>query len=246
MRIPKIKGTIKRRLLVNYRAAPDAVQKLLPSPFKPKLHRGYAIVGICLIRLENIRPVGFPSFFGISSENAAHRIAVEWLDSEGLYREGVYIPRRDSSSIINQLTGGRLFPGVHQASTFEVKDSVNMIDLSMSSIDQSVKVRVVGCDAESLPSSSCFKSLQEASDFFQPGSLGFSKSRDPNKSNALILHTYQWKVRALSVSEVHSSWFEDSKKFPKGSLQFDHALIMRDISHEWHSAPDMKHSSLEN
>jgi hypothetical protein len=36
-----------------------------------------------------------------------------------------------------------------------------------------------------------------------------------------------------------SSFFEDEKRFPRGSVQFDHALIMRDIPHEWHEAEDL-------
>src|SRR6187397_1241068 len=98
MRIPVLKGTIKRRLLVNFRADPKAIQQILPSPFRPKLHRGHAIAGICLIRLEDIRPAGLPAIAGLSSENAAHRIAVEWTDSTGTPREGVFIPRRDTGS----------------------------------------------------------------------------------------------------------------------------------------------------
>lgn len=48
----------------------------------------------------------------IHSENAAHRIAVEW-DFEGKTFEDVYIPRRDTNSFFNTLVGGRLFPGIH-------------------------------------------------------------------------------------------------------------------------------------
>ena len=104
MRIPVLKGTIKRRLLVNFRVDP-AIQKRLPTPFRPKLHRGHAIAGICLIRLEHIRPAGLPALIGFSSENAAHRIAVEWTDVSGTAREGVFIPRRDTGSRLNSLAG---------------------------------------------------------------------------------------------------------------------------------------------
>ena len=31
----------------------------------------------------------------------------------------------------------------------------------------------------------------------------------------------------------------DEERFPKGSAEFDHALIMRNIAHEWHSASDL-------
>jgi len=99
MRIRVIKGTIKRRLLVNFRADPQFVQRLLPQPFRPKLHRGYSVVGICLIRLEQMRAAGLPRIIGFSSENAAHRVAVEWNDEIGTLREDVFIPRR--GAIIN-------------------------------------------------------------------------------------------------------------------------------------------------
>src|SRR6185503_19518511 len=173
MRIPVIKGTIKRRLLVNFRADPTVVQRVLPSPFRPKLHRELSLVGICLIRLEQIRPAGLPGAIGLSSENAAHRIAVEWTDAGGVQREGVFIPRRDTGSFLNRVAGGRVFPGEHHAARFLVADIGARIDFSMRSRDGSVTVRVVGDDTDSLPASSCFSSLVEASAFFEGGRLGY-------------------------------------------------------------------------
>jgi hypothetical protein len=242
MRIPKIKGVIKRRLLINFRAKPEVIQPLLPFPFRPKLHAGWAMVGICLIRLDRIRPVAMPGFIGLSSENAAHRIAIEWDNVDGTVSEGVYIPRRDSSSLLNQLAGGRLFPGVHHRASFLVTDQAGgHIDLSMKSRDDQTAVRVRGSSSDQFPRTSCFTSLAEASAFFEAGSLGYSPSRDPRKSDGLTLHTDNWHVEALSVSEVTSSYFGDPIRFPRGSIHFDHALVMRNIPHEWHWAQDMDH-----
>jgi len=38
---------------------------------------------------------------------------------------------------------------------------------------------------------------------------------------------------------VYSSFFANEKAFPSGSICFDFALLMRNIEHEWHSAPDL-------
>jgi len=76
MRLPAIHGIIDRRILVNFTADPDVVQQLLPLGFRHQLYRGKAIVGICLIRLKQIKPKYFPNFLRLSSENEAHRIAV--------------------------------------------------------------------------------------------------------------------------------------------------------------------------
>src|ERR1043166_2387439 len=101
MRLPQIHGIIRRRILVNFRIDPEVIQRQLPPKFVPKLHAGSAIAGICLIRLEQIRPTGLPSFLGLSSENAAHRIAVLWKNEADQMEEGVFIPRRDTNSRLN-------------------------------------------------------------------------------------------------------------------------------------------------
>ena len=51
MRLPAISGIIDRRILANYRIDPEVMAKALPSPFRPQLVNGWAIGGICLIRL---------------------------------------------------------------------------------------------------------------------------------------------------------------------------------------------------
>jgi hypothetical protein len=76
MRLPVIQGVIRRRILVNFRIDPGVMQAQLPPRFRPKLHQGHAIAGVCLIRLEAVRPRLVPQFLALSSENAAHRIAV--------------------------------------------------------------------------------------------------------------------------------------------------------------------------
>lgn len=236
MRIPVLKGTIKRRLLVNFRVDPAAIKRLLPAPFRPKLHSGYAIAGICLIRLEHIRPVGLPAGIGVSSENAAHRIAVEWTDASGTAREGVFIPRRDTGSRINNLAGGRLFPGEHHHARFAVADDGGHIDLAMSSDDGKVSVQVIGDASDTLPASSCFESLAEASAFFEGGCLGYSVTRGGTQLDGLLLRTLEWRVQALAITTACSSYFEEKARFPAGTVEFDHALVMRDILHEWHQA----------
>lgn len=112
MKLPIIQGVIRRRILANFRVDPQVMQQQLPSRFRPKLQGDFAVAGICLIRLDHIRPRFVPESVGLNSENAAHRVAVLW-DEDGTTREGVFISRRDTNSQLNHLLGGRIFPGEH-------------------------------------------------------------------------------------------------------------------------------------
>ncbi|HKB68425.1 MAG TPA: DUF2071 domain-containing protein [Pyrinomonadaceae bacterium] len=238
MKLPVIQGVIRRRILANFRVDPQVMQQQLPPRFRPKLQRGYAVAGICLIRLEHIRPRFIPESIGLNSENAAHRVAVLW-DEDGVTREGVFISRRDTNSQLNHLLGGRIFPGEHHQSSFSVRESESEISISLESTDSRVAVKIEGATAKELPRNSIFSSLAEASAFFEAGSIGYSVTHDPNRLDGLNLKTEQWQVEPLEVRKVESSYFSDETKFPAGSIEFDHALLMKNVAHEWHSAKDL-------
>ena len=234
MKLPAIHGFIDRRILVNFTADPDVVSKIIPAPFRPKIYKGKAIVGICLIRLKHIKPKGLPAFMGIGSENGAHRIAVEW-EEDGIINEGVYIPRRDTSLRFNALVGGKLFPGKHHLATFDVKEDGGNYHIAFTSSDATT-ISIDAKETGQLPSASIFKTLENASAFFEKGAVGYSPNG--NKYEGLKLQVYTWQMKPLEVTHVRSSFFENESIFTKGSLQFDNALLMTKVEHEWHSMPD--------
>jgi hypothetical protein len=231
MKIPTIEGIIDRRILINFTVDEEVLKKFLPQPFSPKLVEGKGLAGICLIRLKNIRPFGLPSFVGFGSENAAHRIAVEWTE-KGLVKSGVYVPRRDTSSLLNYWAGGRIFPGVHHRAKFDVQENENNYKLNIVSEDNNI-ISISATQTKDFSSKSIFQNLETASEFFKTGSIGFS----PNKFgyDGLELKTLTWQVEPLLVDSVKSSFFENEKVFPKGSVHFDNALLMRNIKHQWNS-----------
>jgi len=237
MKIPTIKGIIDRRVLVNYTVDPDVIRKIIPQPFRPKIYKGNAIVGICLIRLKHVRPKGLPGFIGLSSENGAHRIAVEWTEN-GETKEGVYIPRRDTSSFVNTFAGGRLFPGRHFHAKFDIKEVGGQYHISFKSSDGTTIS--VDCEkTDQLAPDSIFQTLENASKFFEAGSIGYSPNGD--KYDGLKLKTYNWRIEPLKVTSVHSSFFQNAVDFPTDSVKFDNALLMTKIEHEWHSVPQKSH-----
>jgi hypothetical protein len=232
-RLPVMRGTMERRILVNFRCDPNVLEKVLPPPFRPRLVHGFGMAGICLIRLRNVRPAGLPAAMGFTSENAAHRIAVEWNENDTHY-EGVFIPRRDSNSILNCLAGGRLFPGVHHEAVFKKWETDTRVKVEMNSNDKTTFIRVNARLADELPRTSVFKSLEEASNFFLGGMLGWSLCPTTGEFEGMELRCDSWHLQPLAVEHVESSLFDDASIFPKGAAEFDSAFLMRDIEHTWH------------
>ncbi|WP_433664162.1 DUF2071 domain-containing protein [Nocardia sp. CA-128927] len=176
--------------------------------------------------------MGLPGSIGVRSENAAHRVAVEWDGPDGV-ESGVYIPRRDSGSPLNVLLGGRLFPGVHSLARFEVEESEHDLHVAFTSKDSSTRVSVDVRTADELAGSTLFPDLAAASEFFRQGRIGFSASRDGRRLDGLALNTSKWQVRAAHTHAVQSTFFDDPTRFPSGSATLDCTLLMRDVPANW-------------
>jgi Uncharacterized conserved protein (COG2071) len=232
MKPPAMSSVIERRLLVNYRLDPAAAARLLPTPLRPQLVNGWAVAGICLIRLGRLRPRWVRGWAGMCTENAAHRVAVEW-DAMGGRQSGVYIPRRDSNSVVTVLAGGRLFPGEHHRASFDVHETARSLHVAFASTDGKAQVSVDIRVAHQLQGSALFADLREASDFFRGGSAGFSATRDRGRLEGLELRADRWVVEPAEVISVRSSFFDDARLFPPGSAVIDSALLMRELPVTW-------------
>lgn len=227
----KVASVVERRLLVNYRIDPDVAAGLLPEPFRPQLAHGYAVAGICLIRLASTRPSGLPERLGLRSENAAHRFAVTWEDADGATHDGVFVPRRHTSAMLNRIGGDRIFPGHHERARFNVDERDERVHLAF---DGDESVEVLARPAAEFEGSELFADLGEASRFFERGAVGYSPTRHGG-FDGLRLETSEWHVDPMHVETTRSSYFDDEWRFPPGTATFDCALLMRDIPVTWHA-----------
>ena len=236
IQLPVIEGQLDRRILLNYRFDPSYLRRFLPAPFEPRIHKEHGIGGICMIRFHALRPRHVPSALGIDSENAAHRIAVTW-PQQGSRQEGVFIPQRDTASAFNHWAGGKVFPGIFQRSAFKVVETPGRYHVEIAYPGKDPHVVFDGEDAPSFSSSSIFSSLDEASDFFAKGAVGYSTSRDRTHFQGMELRLLEWHISPLKINKAFVRLYEEGSAFPRGSVQLDSAMVMRRLKHEWHNIP---------
>lgn len=245
--LPTLRGVIDRRILLNWRIEPEALDGILPAPFRPRTVDGVAIGGVCCIRLRDVRPRGVPAVVGFGSENAAHRIGVEFpasasadegeregnggIDGDRGYgrngadwEPGVYVPRRDTSSRLTALVGDRTF-GRHGHARFDVREGDGTYELRMESADARIDFRASETDA--LPADSAFEDLAAAVGYHQCGTVGYSPSPDGRRYEGMELTVDDWAVRPLAVERASASYFEE--QLPADAVALDNALLMRNV-----------------
>lgn len=223
--IGAVRGRMRRRILLSYRVEREVAREMLPAPFRPQLVRGAAVGGVCLIRLEALRPGWVTAPVGAASENAAHRFAVEW-DEAGSTRQGVFVTERHTSSRLATLGGGRLFPGIQQRATITVRDSATRIRVRVDAGSARVDADVERSDSWQ---SELFDTPQAASDFYRAGEVGWSPRRGGG-FDAVTLTAERWAVSPVVPRNVASTFFDG---LPAGAARFDSALLMRDIPVTW-------------
>lgn len=117
-----IRGTIRRRLLVNALVDPDEAARHLPAGLRPHVVDGGTVVGCCFLDIDSIRPASLPEIVGTRLRGAAHRVSVEWQDDMRATTVGVYVPIRHTDSVAASALGGRWFPGVHRRAPIALAD----------------------------------------------------------------------------------------------------------------------------
>jgi Uncharacterized conserved protein (COG2071) len=223
---------IERRLLVNYRIDPQYVAALLPCDFRPQLVGGHAVGGVCFIRLGGARPARLPRAAGMTSENVAHRFAVEWDDAQGSHA-GVYVPRRETSSRITATAGRHLFPGAYHHARFRVAEQKDRIRIDVRSEDGQVALSAEATPALTL-TSELFPAIADAIDFFRQGTCGFSPATAAHRRmDSVRLHAASWAAKPMTMSRMQSSLFDDATLFPDGACTLDSALLMTNITARW-------------
>src|SRR5262249_44428943 len=220
-------------MLLNFRADADIVRRLLPAPLEVDMQRGHAIVGVCLIRMENLRPRSIPGTLGLSSENIAHRVAIRYPSQDGM-RPGVFIWRRETDQNMIELLGGRLFPGVHRHACFHVHEDENHLAMEVKSADGKADVSFSARVLPEWHGTVSFETLDEISEFFRKGDCGFSCSLLGKELEGLQMKTLHWAMVPMEVEAQHCAFYSDTSRFPRGSIEFDSGALMRGLSHEWH------------
>ncbi|MDQ1172914.1 hypothetical protein QE430_001221 [Microbacterium testaceum] len=235
--IPRMAATIAQRVLVNYRVDPDVARSLLPDGIRPQIVDDSSVAGVCLIHLTAFRPAWFTPAIGHRSRNAAHRIAVEWDGADGP-QTGVYIPRRHSSSRLARLVGGRVFPGTHAPARVDFRTTANDLEVRVEADDLRVHLAAHRGPGTSFRSS-LFETLEESSTFFRKDAVGWSPTRS-GALEGLRLETDAWSVEPIDVTALSSTFFD---ALPRGTAEFDHALLMHDVPTQWSSVPTLPTTS---
>lgn len=233
-----IRGTIRRRLLVNAVVDPAEAAAHLPAGLRPHVTELGTVVGCCLLEIERIRPANLPAAAGITLRAAAHRISVDWDDGSGTPSVGVYVPLRHTDSRLAVALGGRWFPGVHRRASIDISDTPTELRWLVGSID--------GPDRFGIRVAASLPRAQPQSVVCDPvggtcvgATVGLSPDHDGVLEGARMAldHRFAQEVTIADLDSTFIAGFSTAAPAP--------AYLMRDVDVTWISAPAPRLRSLD-
>lgn len=232
MRPPTLEGTIERRLLISYRADPDIVRTHLPTGSRHTPSRATPS-SVSASSNSASTPPACPerSASGPSTARTATPSSTptdnppSTSPAETPTRRSSHPPAGDSS------------PAATTEPRITATEDEHNLRVTLDSRDDLIHVTVKAHPTDQLPGDSVFADPATASAFFEHADTGYSDTTRIDCLDALILETANWSATPLAVDEVDSSYFDNSDRFPEGSITLDHGLLMRDIHHTWHPQP---------
>lgn len=239
MKRSTVKGLIDWKILINYKVELSVLQQYLPKPFFPRSIRGFGLVGIAVTKQKGVRSIGRPAPLGLNAMLVEHQAAVTWEDG-GRLRHGLYIPRRDTSSLLQLMMGDRLSGGLHHLARIRARIRQDRYVVSMRGMNQEgVRAKLMAKLTDRFPMGSVMKELETAVSFFESGKVAYSPLYKHSIFEGVEWNAQDFSIQPLRVERLEGNYWEEIAGFPKKSIFFDHAILIQGAPYQWNHMPEL-------
>jgi hypothetical protein len=226
--ISVIRGRIRVRHLVLFRADPGAVGPLVPVGMRAVERRGEVLVGVCHTRMEDDRPGWYP--LSVGQDHLTWRIPAELEGARNGSRRCVWVPRRDTSSWFGAHCAGRLSRGRWRLSRFDVDESPGGVTIEVRRGEE--LEFLLRAETTDRLRGSTFYDVEEAREHLAKDGPARPPFALAPGFDHLELEADAWSIEPLQLREVRARPFDDTSLFPAGTLEPDCVLRLSHTGRE--------------
>ena len=225
-----VEATFDASLVFTFAIPKEQVRPLVPihlqlDTFQDK----FAFIAIAMVQTRNLRPKGFPVFFGKDFFLIGYRVFVRFTNDKGKNLRGLYILKSETNN--RQMESlGNIFTHYSYTTT---DITFKQVDDQLSVISEQSQFSVHANQTAGkipLPYGSPFSDWKEARRFAGP--LPFTFTWLPAQRVMLIIEGVRtnWVPQPLHVVNYHFSFLDD---FKFSRINLANAFIIRNVPYSW-------------
>ncbi|MBI1286328.1 MAG: hypothetical protein GC178_02010 [Flavobacteriales bacterium] len=189
----------------------------------------WAFVAVAMVQTRNLRPKGFPKFFGNDFFLIGYRIFVRYTTQAGKNLRGLYIIRSETDQKKMEFFGNLFTHYNYTTTDIELENADDLLKIHSEKSRFHLEVSISKEDVE-LPSDSPFKDWKEARRFAGP--LPFTFTYDERKKEVLIIEGVRqnWKPKPIEVVNQRFGYIDG---LGLNGKQLANAFIITEIPYSW-------------
>ena len=235
-------GRLSECVLLVYRTPADHVRHLLPRGLELNQQGEWAFWNVVACRVDNLRPAGWPRWWGVNYQQVAYRLYVRARTAGRKTVEGLYFVRSDADHRWLARAGNCLSDfRFHPCRITLVADRATLFLRVKNTRDRTgeAELRASLAEVPSLPESSCFSSPSESERFLKYCPLGLSctDGGERLKLAEVMRDDSAWQERPIKVVKARWSFFE---RLRHPELVLERATRVAPIDYAWRLGRQVK------
>ncbi len=224
-----VETTFNKSVVLTFAIHKEELENLIPECLELDVFEDqFAFIAVALVSTKNLRPRGFPEFFGNDFNLVGYRVFVKYIDNRGKKLRGLYILKSETNK--SKMTFfGNLFSHYNYKTTdilFETK--VNLLEIK--SKKSNFKIVLNNNENAILPTNSVFSDWKTARKFAGP--LPFTFTYNKSKKEVLIIEGIRqnWIPKPIEVVSFNIDFFKD---YNFSEVILSNAFIIENIPYYW-------------
>ncbi len=224
-----VETTFEKSVVLTFAIPKEELENLIPECLELDVFEDkFAFIAVALVSTKNLRPKGFPEFFGNDFYLVGYRVFVKYIDNRGKKLRGLYILKSETNKP-KMTFFGNLFSHYNYKTT-DILFETNGDFLEIKSKKSGFEIVLNNNKNASLPTNSVFEDWKTARKFAGP--LPFTFTYNKPKKEILIIEGVRqnWLPKHIEVVACNIDFFKDYN-FSKVILS--NAFIIENIPYYW-------------
>lgn len=226
-----VEAFFESSLVFTFAVPKNEIESLIPACLELDTFKDqWAFVAVAMVQTKNLRPKGFPSFFGNDFFLIGYRVFVRYVNKAGKRLRGLYILKSETDKRKMEFFGNVFTHYKYTTTDIHQIKKNGILEISSTKSVFEVAIETKETENIALPYGSPFQDWKEARRFVGP--LPFTFTYSPKTGKVLIIEGVRenWTPKPVQVNHYNFSFLNNMNLT---DLKLANAFVIENIPYYW-------------